>query len=83
MTADERLISKRFPRASAYDPEWIIAGASGGANTLWLTEWLADALELRPTHASIGPRLRAGDVLSLPTPGVRRAGLGDRPVVQP
>src|SRR3954471_10617670 len=49
MTADERLIAERFPRASAYDPRWIIAAASGGANALWLTEWLAPAPALRPT----------------------------------
>lgn len=47
MTADERLASERFPRSSKYHPEWIVASASGGANALWLTEWLADALELR------------------------------------
>jgi SAM-dependent methyltransferase len=45
---DERLISNRFHRASSYAPEWILAGASGGANPLWLTEWLAEALDLRP-----------------------------------
>jgi SAM-dependent methyltransferase len=45
---DERLISDRFPRASGYNPEWVLAGVSGGANPLWMTEWLAEALELRP-----------------------------------
>jgi SAM-dependent methyltransferase len=45
---DERLISDRFPRSSAYHPEWVLAGVSGGANPLWLTEWLAEALDLRP-----------------------------------
>jgi cyclopropane fatty-acyl-phospholipid synthase-like methyltransferase len=44
----ERLVSKRFSRASRYHPEWLIAAASGGANSLWLTEWLAEALELKP-----------------------------------
>lgn len=48
MTADRRLISERFPRSSRYDPEWLIAGASGGANTLWLAEWLAEAMDLSP-----------------------------------
>jgi cyclopropane fatty-acyl-phospholipid synthase-like methyltransferase len=47
MTADQRLISQRFPRSAKYDPDWIIAGASGGANPLWLTEWLAEALGLQ------------------------------------
>lgn len=48
MTADERLLSERFPRSSRYHPEWVIAGVSGGANSLWMTEWLAEALDLRP-----------------------------------
>ena len=67
MTADDRLIDPRFPRAAAYDPEWIVANASGGANALWLTEWLAEAVELRP-----GMRVRAfssravGSVLPVP-----------------
>lgn len=45
---DERLISERFPRSSSYDPDWVLASASGGANALWLTEWLAESLDLRP-----------------------------------
>ena len=48
MTSDKRLVSERFPRSSTYHPEWIIASVSGGANALWLTEWLAEALDLRP-----------------------------------
>lgn len=38
----------RFPRASKYDPEWVKSSASGGANSLWLAEWLAEAMDLRP-----------------------------------
>jgi len=48
MSPDARLFSDRFPRSSTYHPEWIIAGASGGANALWLTEWLSEAIDLRP-----------------------------------
>lgn len=48
MTSDMRLVSERFPRSSKYHPEWVIASASGGANALWLTEWLASVLDLRP-----------------------------------
>jgi cyclopropane fatty-acyl-phospholipid synthase-like methyltransferase len=44
---DERLLSPVFPRAAKYHPEWIIEAASGGAHALWLTEWLASAMELR------------------------------------
>jgi SAM-dependent methyltransferase len=48
MTSDARLVSGRFPLSTRYNPEWLIAGAGGGANSLWLTEWLAEALDLRP-----------------------------------
>jgi hypothetical protein len=51
MTATERLVSERFPRSSRYDPEWILAGVAGGANSLWLTEWLTEAMTLRPVAA--------------------------------
>jgi len=46
--ADVRLLSDRFPRASRYHPDWVIASVGGGANSLWLTEWLCEALDLRP-----------------------------------
>src|ERR1700676_5394084 len=48
MESDVRLVSEQFPRASQYHPEWVLANVSGGANSLWLTEWLASALDLRP-----------------------------------
>lgn len=48
MDMDKRFHSDQFPRASGYHPEWVMAGASGGANALWLTEWLAESLDLRP-----------------------------------
>jgi SAM-dependent methyltransferase len=48
MNPDELFISERFPRSTQYHPEWILANASGGAHALWLTEWLATAMNLRP-----------------------------------
>ena len=48
MTIDQRFACANFPRSSAYHPEWIMASVSGGANSLWLTEWLTEALVLRP-----------------------------------
>src|SRR5712671_8200199 len=48
MPTDKRLFSERFPRSSTYHPEWVIASVSGGANPLWMTEWLTSALDLRP-----------------------------------
>jgi SAM-dependent methyltransferase len=42
------MTSDRFPRTSKYNPDWIVANASGAANSLRLTEWLTSALELRP-----------------------------------
>jgi ubiquinone/menaquinone biosynthesis C-methylase UbiE len=48
MSTEQPLFSQRFPRSSQYHPEWLLANASGGANSLWLTEWLAAALDLQP-----------------------------------
>lgn len=48
MTSDKRVVSEQFPRSSKYHPEWVMASISGGANSLWLTEWLAAALDLQP-----------------------------------
>jgi SAM-dependent methyltransferase len=48
MASDNRLLSDRFPRSSKYHPEWVLANASGGANALWLTEWLTETMNLRP-----------------------------------
>src|SRR5262245_33410242 len=48
MAMDHALASGRFPRSSKYNPEWLIVSASGGANPLWMTEWLTGALALRP-----------------------------------
>ena len=46
--ASERLSNPRFPRASKYHPDWVIANASGGANALQLADWLSQAVEIRP-----------------------------------
>jgi ubiquinone/menaquinone biosynthesis C-methylase UbiE len=48
LTADSRLVSERFPRSYKYHPDWVVANASGGANSLWLTEWLTEEMELKP-----------------------------------
>jgi hypothetical protein len=48
MSVDNRLLSDRFRRACGYHPERVLAGAGSAANALWLTEWLAEALDLRP-----------------------------------
>jgi SAM-dependent methyltransferase len=48
LSVDTRLLNDRFPRSNKYHPAWVIAGCSGGANPLWLTEWLTRNLELRP-----------------------------------
>ncbi len=45
---NDPLISEKFPRSSKYHPEWITASVSGGANSLWLSEWLAEKMDLRP-----------------------------------
>lgn len=48
MPADNRFDCARFPRTAKYNPDWILASVSGGACSLWLTEWLLEAIELRP-----------------------------------
>jgi SAM-dependent methyltransferase len=48
MTSLELLRKERFPRSCRYNPDWILASVSGGANPLWMTEWLAEALTLQP-----------------------------------
>ncbi len=45
---DNAFASEDFPRSSNYHPDWIRASVSGGANPLWLTEWLARGLNLQP-----------------------------------
>lgn len=42
------LLDPRFPRANRYHPEWVVSRGSGGANALWLTEWLCEWLPLKP-----------------------------------
>lgn len=42
------LMSERFPRTSRYNPDWISSSVSGGANSLWLAEWLTEAMSLGP-----------------------------------
>jgi hypothetical protein len=48
MISDMPPVSERFPRAAKYNPDWVLATVSGAANPLWLSEWLAAAMDLRP-----------------------------------
>jgi SAM-dependent methyltransferase len=41
------LARPEFPRASQYDPGWVIENQMG-LNALWLTEWLCQGLNLKP-----------------------------------
>ena len=43
----ELLSLDRFPRSSRYDPVWVIENEMG-PNVLWLTEFLCEAMHLRP-----------------------------------
>jgi SAM-dependent methyltransferase len=43
----ELLRQPAFPRASAYDPEWVLENQMG-PNALWLIEWLSQGLDLKP-----------------------------------
>lgn len=44
---NERLHKPDFPRASRYDPSWIIDNVMG-PHVLWIAEWLSQRLELTP-----------------------------------
>jgi cyclopropane fatty-acyl-phospholipid synthase-like methyltransferase len=46
--SENRFVSEQFSRSSKYHPDWVMASISGGANSLWLTEWLTAALDLQP-----------------------------------
>jgi cyclopropane fatty-acyl-phospholipid synthase-like methyltransferase len=48
MSSHKPLASERFPRSAKYHAEWVLSSVSGAANALWLTEWIASALDLRP-----------------------------------
>jgi len=48
MSVDHTLIHERFLRSNNYHSEWVVASASGGAHSLWLTEWLTTEMDLRP-----------------------------------
>jgi cyclopropane fatty-acyl-phospholipid synthase-like methyltransferase len=48
MISDDSFISRRFPLSAKYNSEWVLAGVSSAANSLWLSEWLASAMDLRP-----------------------------------
>ena len=43
----DKLFTEQFPRSNHYDPDWII-DHSMGINALWLTEWLCQAVDLKP-----------------------------------
>jgi cyclopropane fatty-acyl-phospholipid synthase-like methyltransferase len=47
MSQDKLLVNPQFPRSNAYHPDWIIESASGGANSVWLIEWLTSVLDLK------------------------------------
>jgi cyclopropane fatty-acyl-phospholipid synthase-like methyltransferase len=47
MAPDGQLALERFPRTAKYHPAWILATVGGAANPLWLSEWLAEAMNFR------------------------------------
>jgi cyclopropane fatty-acyl-phospholipid synthase-like methyltransferase len=44
---ENQLWNASFPRSNRYAPDWITASVSGGANPLWLTEWLTSEMPLQ------------------------------------
>lgn len=41
------LTIEQFPRSAPYDPTWVMNNLMG-PNVLWLTEFLTQAMDLRP-----------------------------------
>ena len=66
MTMDKPLVSDRFPRSSKYHPEWVVAGASGGAQLAVDDRVARRGARLAARHAGAGPRLRTGVVVDRP-----------------
>ena len=50
----EQMRHPGFPRASAYDPEWVRRNLMG-PNVLWLTEALTEVIDLRPGMRVLDP----------------------------
>lgn len=48
MKASQSILEPSFPRSNKYSPDWILQCVSGGANSLWLAEWLSSDLGLTP-----------------------------------
>lgn len=48
MTSGRPKISERFPLSEQYHPDWVLASISSSGNALWLSEWLAAAMDLQP-----------------------------------
>ena len=46
-TKNHPLHHPAFPRSNAYDPNWVLANEMG-PNALWLTEYLVEAVDIRP-----------------------------------
>jgi SAM-dependent methyltransferase len=44
---EPHIVTQPSPRTSKYNPDWLAASVSGGANPLILAEWLASAMDLR------------------------------------
>ena len=43
----EVLTLEQFPLSAKYDPQWMLEDRMG-PNALWLTEWLSEAMDLKP-----------------------------------
>ena len=47
MTQGQPLLNDFLPRSNAYHPDWVMESASGGANPIWLVDWLTSVLDLK------------------------------------
>jgi SAM-dependent methyltransferase len=58
-TNHDPLLQAAFPRSNRYHPDWLRAGLSGGANPLWLCEWLC---QLPALAAALKPGAKVLDL---------------------
>ncbi|MFZ4083651.1 MAG: SAM-dependent methyltransferase [Pirellula sp.] len=47
MSLATHFFNPQFPRSNAYHPDWVVESASGGANSIWLIDWLSSTLGLK------------------------------------
>jgi ubiquinone/menaquinone biosynthesis C-methylase UbiE len=75
LSKDNRLLNHQFPRSNAYEPDWVLERASGGANSIWLVDWLTsidDAARPHPKSKEYDVTVWATDLWFSPSENLKR-----------